>query len=95
METEGNTGPTANQRKDLRTRCPFCVAMIDVNLDKRDRPYWVCVSCQTRTFATRITLKRFTAWGWIWRDEPPLEALQRWMDQVAIAAGLKKPKKEK
>ena len=95
MESESTTEPTANQRKHLRTRCPFCMAMIDVNLDKRDRPYWVCVACQTRTFATRITLERFTNSGWIWTDEPPLEALRAWFDHVAIAAGLKKAKKEK
>lgn len=93
MDAEGTTETAANQRKDLRTRCAFCLTSIDVNLDKRDRPYWVCLSCQTRTFATRTTLDRFIGWGWIWSDEPPLEALRSWLEQVAIAAGLKKKRK--
>lgn len=94
MNTEGTTEVATNQRKDLRTRCPFCLAQIDVNLDKRDRPYWVCVSCQTRTFATRTNLDRFKEDGWIWSDEPPLEALRSWFDRVMVEVGLKKKRKK-
>jgi len=88
MEGEGTITAPANQCKDWRTRCPFCLATIDVNLDKRSRPYWVCVACQTRTFATRTTLDNLETVGWIWSEEPPLEVLQAWLKRVAEKAGL-------
>lgn len=94
MTAEGTTEIITNQRKDLRTRCPFCLSQIDVNLDKRERPYWVCMSCQTRTFASRTALERFTTWGWIWSDEPPLEALQTWFDRIMVETGLKLKRKQ-
>lgn len=93
MSAETTTETSGNQHRDLRTRCAFCLAVIDVNLDKRDRPYWVCVACQTRTFATRTTLESFKQAGWIWSDEPPLEALRSWLDRIMVEAGLKKKKK--
>ncbi len=94
MKSEVIIEAAVNQRKDLRIHCPFCLSSIDVNLDKRDRPYWVCISCQTRTFATRTTLDCFTESGWIWSDKPSREALRMWLDRVAITAGLKKKRRK-
>lgn len=83
-----NTADQETQSKDLRCRCPFCLATIDVNLDVRGRPYWVCIACQTRTFATRTTLDRLLTEGWIWSEEPPVERLRVWLKKVATAVGL-------
>jgi hypothetical protein len=72
----------------------FCWAVIDVNLDVRGRPYWVCIRCQTRTFGTRTTLENLTAAGLIWSEEPPIEMIKRWLDKAAAAVGLAGDKKE-
>ena len=90
MESEGTITTTTNQRKDLRTQCPYCLSLIDLNLDKRGRPYWVCVGCQTRTFATRTTLDRLKADGWVWCNERPLVALRAWLKRVGLVAGIDK-----
>jgi predicted nucleic acid-binding Zn ribbon protein len=75
---------------DYRCHCSFCGAVIDVNLDVRERPYWVCVACQTRTFGTRTTLEQFLNVGLIWKDEPIAATLEVWWNKVAKAMGIKK-----
>ncbi len=80
--------PSQNQRKSLRGTCPFCLCEVDVYFDVKERPYFSCGRCQTRTFASRTTLDLLMDAGWIWESERPLDALQAWLRRVAREAGL-------
>jgi predicted phosphoadenosine phosphosulfate sulfurtransferase len=87
MSQDTNTQTGGEQQQELRGTCPYCLRSIDVYLDMKKRPYWTCLPCGTRTFATRAALDTMKATGWIWEDERPLEALKAWLKRVAEAAG--------
>ena len=91
---DGNQTSEKKQEIELRGSCPYCLSTLDVYLDKKDRPYWTCLSCGTRTFASKIALDRFKDSGWIWTNERPLKELRAWLKRVADAAGLGKRKKK-
>lgn len=76
----------------LRGTCPFCLGEIAIHFDIKNRPYWRCWRCEVRSFGTRSALHTLTAHGWIWCEARPLEALRRWLDEVALAAGLTPPR---
>ena len=74
--------------------CPFCLSIMDVFLDIKDRPYWRCWRCEIRSFGTKTALKTLTADGWIWTTERPLDAIQGWLTRLATSIGfpIAKPK---
>lgn len=75
---------------ELKGTCPFCLRIIDVHLDIKDRPYWRCWRCEVRMFATKTAFKSLRADGWIWTENRPLKELRTWLRRVARAVGLGK-----
>lgn len=80
------------QEIDLRGTCPYCLSTLDVYLDKKQRPYWTCLPCGTRTFATKKALDSFKDSGWIWTKTRPLVALKRWLEQMMKTVGVEENK---
>jgi hypothetical protein len=80
--------------EELKGTCPYCLSVIDVHLDIKNRPYWRCWRCEVRLFGTKTAMKSLRADGWIWTDERPLKDLQAWLNRVAAAIGLGKVKKK-
>lgn len=80
---DGSQNSEETQAIELRGTCPYCLSTIDVYLDKKSRPYWICLPCGTRTFATKVTMDSFQNSGWIWTKKRPLAALRKWLKQVA------------
>ena len=82
---DGSQSTEEKQEIELRGTCPYCLSTIDVYLDKKDRPYWTCLPCGTRTFATKIAMDSLKDSGWIWTKKRPLAALRKWLKQIAKA----------
>ena len=80
---------------DLRTFCLLCWRHIDLDLDRRGKPYSFCPGCGVRIFMSRTTVDDLKSRGLAWSEEPPLETLRRWFRQTAVAVGLKKSKHDK
>ena len=85
---DGSQTSEETQAIELRGTCPYCLSTIDVYLDKKHRPYWTCLPCGTRTFATKVAMDSFKGSGWIWTKTRPLAALQKWLKQVAKTMSL-------
>lgn len=77
------------QAIELRGTCPYCLSALDVHLDKKQRPYWTCLSCGTRTFATKVALDSFKDSGWIWTKTRPLDVVRKWLKQMTKAVAMK------
>ncbi len=75
------------ETEDLKGSCPFCLSIVEINLDVKGRPYWFCWRCQVRSFGTRAALTALKSNGWIWSKERPLDVLKAWLEKVA-ATGL-------
>jgi predicted nucleic acid-binding Zn ribbon protein len=82
-------GTRKEQEKTYAGTCPYCLSELDVYMDIKGRPYWTCLPCGTRTFATKKAFDALKGTGWIWEDERPLDALQAWLKRIANAAGLR------
>lgn len=82
---DGSQTSEEKQEIELRGTCPYCLSTIDVYLDKKHRPYWTCLPCGTRTFATKVAMDSFQDSGWIWTKTRPMAALRKWLKQVAKA----------
>ena len=80
---------TLNEGQPLHGTCPFCLSKLDVYLDVKGRPYWTCLPCGTRTFATRVALQILTEAGWIWCGQFPLKAVKSWLRHVSKTFKLK------
>ena len=89
---DGSQSTEEKQEIELRGTCPYCLSTIDVYLDKKDRPYWTCLPCGTRTFATKIGMDSLKDSGWIWTKTRPLVALRKWLKQIAKALKLESEK---
>jgi hypothetical protein len=74
---------TEQHDRALKTMCPFCLSVLDVHLDVKNRPYWRCWRCEARTFATKTAFKLLKASGWIWSGERPVAEHTTWLKQVA------------
>jgi hypothetical protein len=75
------------QEPSMKTMCPFCLSVLDVHLDVKNRPYWRCWRCEARTFATRTAFSLLKGKGWIWCGEHPLADYQAWLQQIAALYG--------
>ena len=97
MEEINITDTVQNQSKqrDLRTYCLFCWREIDLDLDRRGKPYVFCGGCGTRVFMSRATLDKLKSWGLAWSEEPPLEKLEDFFDQAMATLGLRKGKNDR
>ncbi len=84
---DGNQTIKEKQEIELRGTCPYCFSILDVYLDKKDRPYWTCLPCGTRTFSTKKALDSFKDLGWIWTKTRPLAALRKWLKQMMKTIG--------
>jgi DNA-directed RNA polymerase subunit RPC12/RpoP len=91
-----STQQEAQTRKcDLRTFCLLCWRQIDLDLDRRGKPYSFCPGCGVRIFMSRTTVDNLKSRGLAWSEEPPLKTLRRWFKEAAIAIGLEKSKHDK
>ena len=79
---DGTQSSEEKQAIDLRGICPYCLSTLEVYLDKKQRPYWTCLPCGTRTFATKKAHETFREWGWIWTKTRPLLALRKWLQRM-------------
>jgi len=87
---QNTTTQKEEQAENLKGICPFCLSETEVYLDVKDRPYWVCLPCGTRTFATKKALVVLKTDGWIWSGEQPTEAIESWLKRVSVRFGLRK-----
>jgi hypothetical protein len=85
---DGSQTSEEKQEIELRGTCPYCLSTLDVYLDKKQRPYWTCLPCGTRTFATKRAFESFKNWGWIWSNTRPRAAFRKWLKQLTKAIGL-------
>jgi DNA-directed RNA polymerase subunit RPC12/RpoP len=95
MEHENTTNVLGQQEakskaSDLRTFCLLCWKQIDLDLDRRGKPYSFCPRCGIRIFMSRTTVDDLKSRGLAWSGEPPLETLRRWFRNIAVVIGLKK-----
>jgi hypothetical protein len=89
---DGSQTSEEKQEIELRGTCPYCLSTIEVYLDKKNRPYWTCLPCGTRTFATKLAMDSLKDTGWIWTKTPPLAALRKWLKQMAKSMSLEEKK---
>lgn len=75
---------------DFRTFCLLCWRQIDLDLDRRGKPYSFCPRCGIRIFMSRTTVDDLKSRGLAWTEEPPLESLRRWFKKAAVVIGLRK-----
>lgn len=80
---------------DLRTFCLLCWRQIDLDLDRRGKPYSFCPGCGVRIFMSRTTVDDLKFRGLAWSEEPPLETLRRWFRKTSVALGLGKSRNDK
>ncbi len=86
---DGSQTSEEKQEIELKGTCPYCLSTLDVYLDKKKRPYWTCLPCGTRTFATKAAFTAFKEVGWIWEQDRPLKELQAWLKRIAATLGLR------
>jgi hypothetical protein len=84
----------SNSEDQLKSACPYCLLVVDVYRDIKDRPYWRCWRCEVRSFGTKTALKSLSANGWIWTHARPLKELHAWLKRISNAVGLKEKGKE-